>query len=321
MSSAVGRSWTSDSASEDSPLTRFVDIPFRAVVASVAVLTGNLGGLGNGSRAGNHRPGRVPLGRAEGLSEDRAQLRSEHGVVEGDEDRQGVDALGEVLSGRLAEGRLSANHVEDVIAHLEHHPEGPAEGGDGFDLVTRQPTGERPDPAGGGHERGGLARDGLGIVLSRSGKLEGRVHFRDLAPTQFTQGGGQQLGDLGPESCRDLSRTGEEEVTGHDGHQVAEARVDALDVATDGGLVDHVVVVQRGQMDELDGHGPEEVLSRGRTTTGRGRGQGQGRPQALAPGGQEVGGHLVEKNVPGQDRFDQKGLESLQFVLERGQPE
>ena len=58
----------------------------------------------------------------------------------------------------------------------------------------------------------------------------------------------------------DGGRAGEQVVAGHDGHQVAEAAVDALDVAPDGRLVDDVVVVERGQVDELDRHAAQQVV-------------------------------------------------------------
>ncbi len=48
-------------------------------------------------------------------------------VGQGQQDRQGVDALGQVLAGRLAQLGLGADHVEDVVAHLEDHPEVAAE--------------------------------------------------------------------------------------------------------------------------------------------------------------------------------------------------
>jgi heptaprenyl diphosphate synthase len=62
---------------------------------------------------------------------------------------------------------------------------------------------------------------------------------------------------LGAEAGGDLGRAGQQEVTGHDGHQVAEPGVDALDIATHSGLVHHVVVVERRQVHELHGHGTE----------------------------------------------------------------
>ena len=45
------------------------------------------------------------------------------------DDRQGVDALDQVVAGRLAELRLRGRQVEHVVDDLEDHAEGVAEGG------------------------------------------------------------------------------------------------------------------------------------------------------------------------------------------------
>ena len=97
----------------------------------------------------------------------------------------------------------------------------------------------------------------------RSG-AEGGPHLGDLALAQQAQGVGQQAGDLGAERGGDLGRAGQEEVAGHDGDEVAPAGVDALHVAAHQGLVHDVVVVERGQVDELDRHRPLQVVGGGR---------------------------------------------------------
>ena len=118
--------------------------------------------------------------------------------------------------------------------------------------AARRAPGEGADAARGGHQGGRLAGDGREVVLLGPVDLEGRTDLGDLALGRAAQGGGQQAGDLGAERGGDGRRAGQQVVAGHDGHQVAEPAVDALDVAPDGGLVDHVVVVERGQVDELD---------------------------------------------------------------------
>ena len=62
--------------------------------------------------------------------------------------------------------------------------------------------------------------------------------------------------DFLAERSGDLGRSGKEEIAGHDRDEIAPARIHALDLAAHDGLVDHVVVVQRGLVDELDGDGP-----------------------------------------------------------------
>ena len=137
--------------------------------------------------------------------------------------------------------------------------------GERLHLVAGEPAGQGTDPARRGHQRRRLAGDGLGVAVLAPAHLEGRVHLGHLTLAQLTEGGGQQGGDLGAQSGGDLGRSGQQEVAGHDGHQVAEPGVDALHVPTDGGLVHHVVVVEGGQMDQLDRHRPQEVLPGGRS--------------------------------------------------------
>ncbi len=102
------------------------------------------------------------------------------------------------------------------------------------------------------------------------------MHLGHLPLAELTQRGGQQGGDLGAEPGGDLGRSGQQEVAGHDGHQVPEPGVDALDIAADGRLVHDVVVVERGQVDQFDRHRPEEVLTGGSGRTRKWRWPGQG---------------------------------------------
>ena len=52
-----------------------------------------------------------------------------------------------------------------------------------------------------------------------------------------------------------------------------------------------------------------------------GRGQRQQGPQALAPGGDEVGRDLVEEAVTGDHRGGEQGLQTPQSLLQAGQAE
>ena len=52
-----------------------------------------------------------------------------------------------------------------------------------------------------------------------------------------------------------------------------------------------------------------------------GRGQGQDRPEALPPGGQEVGGDLVQEGVAGDHGLHEQGLEAGQLGFEGGKPQ
>ena len=117
----------------------------------------------------------------------------------------------------------------------------------------------------------------------------------------------------------DGGAAGQQVVAGDDGDQVAEAAVDALDVAADRRLVDDVVVVERGQVDELDRDGAHQVVLGGVAVAARGRGQGQEGPQTLPTCGDEVRGHLVEEAVAGDDGGGEQGLQTLQSLLQAGQ--
>ena len=52
-----------------------------------------------------------------------------------------------------------------------------------------------------------------------------------------------------------------------------------------------------------------------------GRGQGQQGSEALAAGGDQVGGDLVQEVVTGHHRGGEQGLETLQSLLQAGQAE
>ena len=184
-----------------------------------------------------------------------------------------------------------------------------------------QPAGQRADAARRRGERRRLAADGREVVLAAAVDLEGRAHLGHLSLAEAAQRVGQQRGDLGAEAGGDGGAAGQQVVAGDDGHQVAEAAVDALDVAPDGCLVDDVVVVERGQVDELDRHAAHQVVLGGVPAAAGGRGQGQQGPQALAAGGDQVGGDLVEEAVAGDDRGGEQGLQTLQSLLQAGQAE
>ena len=74
-----------------------------------------------------------------------------------------------------------------------------------------------------------------------------------LALAEPADRGGEQAGHLGAEPGGDLGGLGQQEVAGEDRLEVAPAGVDALDAPAGLGLVDHVVVAQRADLDELDG--------------------------------------------------------------------
>jgi hypothetical protein len=78
------------------------------------------------------------------------------------------------------------------------------------------------------------------------------VQLADLAGAEPADRGREQRRDLGAQRRRQLRGPRQQEVAGEDGAQVAPPGVDALDVVAGGGLVEHVVVVQRPDVDQLD---------------------------------------------------------------------
>ena len=135
------------------------------------------------------------------------------------------------------------------------------------------------------------------VVLLAAVEVVGGAHLGDLALAEPGERRREEAGDLGAERRGDLGGAGEEEVAGDDGEQVAPAGVDARDVAPARRLVHHVVVVERGEVHELDRDAAEQrVLAGVATRQGRGSERQRG-AQPLAAGLDEVRGDLVEEGV------------------------
>ena len=75
----------------------------------------------------HERPSLLALGLVERVAEKTAEPRADSTVQERSLHGERVDALSEVLAGRLAELRLCGDDVEDVVADLEDHAERLAE--------------------------------------------------------------------------------------------------------------------------------------------------------------------------------------------------
>ena len=151
------------------------------------------------------------------------------------------------------------------------------------------------DAAGGGEQRRRLALDRGEVARLGAADVVGVAQLVHLALAQPADRGGQQAGHLGAEGGRDLGRLGQQEVAGQDRLEVAPAGVDARRSPPGVGLVHDVVVVERAEVDELDGHATEDhVVADRRLDPRRVIGQGGGRrdreqgPRPLAAGGDEV---------------------------------
>ncbi len=273
------------------------------------------------ARLADDRSRLLPLGLAERLAEQRAELGARVRVAQRDEHRERVDALGKVLARRLAELAVFRDDVEDVVAELEDHPERAPELGERVHLVAPRSARQRADPAGRRHEGCGLAGDGREVVLLTAVRLEARPHLDDLSLAQLPEGRGEEPGGFGPQRGCDRRGAREEVVPGHDRHQVAVPAVHALDVAPYRRLVDHVVVVEGGQVDELDCDAPEQVvLARGALPSRR-CDQGERGTEPLPARRDEMRRDVIEEALPGHDRSGEQGLEALQVLLDHRQVE
>ena len=172
--------------------------------------------------------------------------------------RQGVDALDQVVAGRLAEllvggdrGRARRRRSGTPCRSAWPNAVSASIVGPG-----RPPT-IAADAARGREQRRRLALDRREVGGLGAADVVGVRSSSDLALAQPADGGGQQAGHLGAERRGDLRGPGQQEVAGEDRLQVAPAGVDALDAAAGVGLVDDVVVVERAEVDQLDRHAAE----------------------------------------------------------------
>jgi hypothetical protein len=109
-----------------------------------------------------------------------------------------------------------------------------------------------PIRARGRHQRRGLALDRREVRLLGAVDVEEVLQLEHLAPAQLADRRGEQRGDVGAERGGERRGLGEQVVAGEDRDDVRPARVHAGHAPPGLGLVDHVVVVERSEVDELD---------------------------------------------------------------------
>ncbi len=168
-----------------------------------------------------------------------------------------------------------------------------------------------PDPTRGAEQRRGLALDRGRVVLLRAGHVEEVLQLEDLASAQLPDRRREQRRHRRAERRGQRRRPRQEIVAGEDGDDVGPPRVHRRDPAARLGLVDHVVVVQRPEMDQLDrhraGHG---VLRRGTIRPHRRvrRAEGQGGTNPLPPRLHQVRRDVTQEPVGVPHRGGQRVL-------------
>ncbi len=205
-------------------------------------------GLACGGGAG-HRFGGSGCDR--GWGQQVAQLLAT-GQGHGADHRQRVDALDQVVPGRLAELFVGGDDIEDVVDNLEGHAVMLPEVGDGVDGRLVELAHDAADPTGRREQRCRLARDGSPVGVLGAARIEHRLQLTHLALTQLGDGGGQQSGHVGAERRGDLRCPGQQEVAGQDGPQVPPPGVDRDDRSAGDRLIHDVVVVERSDVHQLD---------------------------------------------------------------------
>ena len=200
--------------------------------------------------------------------------------------RQRVDAFVHVVAGGLAELGHAAGDVEHVVDDLEAHAEVMAELRERVERVGGHVADHPADAAGGGHQRRGLALDRRVVRLLAAVRVEQVLQLEHLTAAELTDRvDASRPATSAPSDAASDGRLGEEEVAGEDRDDVRPARVDARHAAPGLGLVDHVVVVERPEVDELHRAraGDRAVGRRAARAVGRvGRAQGERGPEPLA---------------------------------------
>ena len=234
------------------------------------------------------------------------------------QDGQRVDALDEVVAGRLAELLGGVGDVEDVVDDLEHHPERVAPGGqrvdrrDGRARRRCRRCGRRcrtATPSCPGSTRGSCPRTCVMSYVWRSCSISpshSQPIVRASSPATSV-----------PSDGGDLRRPREQEVAGEDRLQVPPLGVDGLDAAAGVGLVEHVVVVERAEVDQLAGDAAAHDVVGRRRAADLGGGDRHDRPQPLAPGDDEVRGDLGEVVVRAADGLVERVLDPSTVGVDR----
>ena len=203
------------------------------------------------------------------------------------EDGQGALALAQVGARRLAGLVGLGLDVDEVVGELEGDAEPLTELAHRLDGGVVAAGEHRAVARGGGDEHAGLVGEHAEVVVDRVGAGRAGPVVADLARAQPHEGLRLDLHGLRAEVGDDVGRRAEEQVADEDRGGVAVGGVGAGGAAAHVGLVHDVVVVERGEVGQLDpGRGRDDALVD--AVAELGREQGQQRPEPLAAGRGEV---------------------------------
>ena len=163
----------------------------------------------------------------------------------------------------------------------------------------------RAEPPRRGDQRAGLVRQDADVVRDRVLALARADRLADLAGAQPLERAGLDAHGLGAEVGQEVRGPGEQEVAGEDRHGVVPAGVGRGRPAAQGRLVHDVVVVERGQVGQLDDHGRGHDSGCRRVAELRGQ-QGQQRAEALAAGVHQMARGVGDERVLADHRLAQE---------------
>ena len=167
------------------------------------------------------------------------------GIHSGVDHRQRRHALGEIAADRLAELRLVADEIEDVVGDLERQAEVRAERAERGDVLGIRVGEKRGALAARGVQRSGLQLDALEVrLLCREPPLH--RHLLELAVAEREHGLRDHRDDLGlRKDCGERVGLREQVVTDDERDVVGPHRVDRRHVPAEIRVVDDVVMHQR----------------------------------------------------------------------------
>ncbi len=215
-----------------------------------------------------------------------AFLRVAAGV--GEDYRQGHLALAEIVAPVLAHLGRVGRIVERVVDQLERDAEVATVIVERLLLRVAAFGDHRRNAAGGGEQRGGFRADDVEIALFAGGDLALRGQLGNLALRDDRAGGAEDLQHFQAAIlCHQLERAAEQEIADQHGRRIAEDDVRRRLAPAHLTAIDHIVVQQRGGMDELD-RGGELVVARAVIADQLRPGERQHRAQPLASARDQV---------------------------------